>query len=151
MVDVEELRRLRVAAYPGRWYYEDYSDDVWELYAENIHDGMVLHPLKILKAAKQGGPYANWWPRKEEAEYLCAAVNALPGLLTELEQLRSHLEKEPRLGLAVVQLTSEVADLQDQLTSLRQAAAAVTEAWKDHDPELHRHVMALARVLKEKP
>ncbi len=84
---VGKLERLESVSYPGRWYSEE-DGLVWELYAENIHEGMEFHPLKIAKCPKKSKEFYEYWPRQEEAELMCYLRNEVgPALKRAVEQL----------------------------------------------------------------
>lgn len=116
MIEVEAVRELLSKATPGPWYAED-GGKVWQLFARRIMplpegtpdelrelmpDGMEGHPLQLIKAAKEGTPYAEYWPESGDAALIAAA---------------------PDLAALALAQAAEIARLQ---ASLR---AVLDEAW----------------------
>jgi hypothetical protein len=75
LVALEALARHSVA---GPWWTQE-SDDAWQLFAAAGEP--AGHGFQIIKAAKHGTPYAEYWPTKADAEYLVAVLNAAPTLI----------------------------------------------------------------------
>ncbi len=91
--NTEQLRELLAKATPGPWKIQDGCS--WRRIGTDRGDGNVLCPTNHSGdghpdlTANGGDTYAN-------LKLIVAAVNALPALLSELEQLRSELERRDR-------------------------------------------------------
>lgn len=113
---VAEVRARELAATPGPWWFDE-DDLVWRLHGVHavlptglawLPDQVINH--QILKAPKQGTPYAEYWPNEADAAFIVHARTDVPRLL------------------AAVEAALEVARVQDVL------ASAMTDPLRD---ELH--------------
>ncbi|GAA1977209.1 hypothetical protein [Kitasatospora viridis] len=74
-------------ATPGPWT-PDEDESVWRLHG--THPRIPGMKWQILKAAKQGTPYAEYWPNPADAEFIAAARADVPALLAEVHRLRAE-------------------------------------------------------------
>jgi hypothetical protein len=79
-IDIAKLRELLAAATPGKWTWDDYA-----IMAEQSQ-----HDVTVLCSPGGCGP-VDCDPAN--AALICAAVNALPELLDEVERLRAALQE----------------------------------------------------------
>jgi hypothetical protein len=79
--ELAAIRERERAATRGPWEGED-DEDCWRLFGAT---GTGLHPLQILKAPKRGTPYAEYWPREDDAKFIVAARSDVPSLLAAVE------------------------------------------------------------------
>lgn len=86
---IQEIRERVEKATQGEWFFEDHEHS-WNLYGWFECDPEhKLHPQKIIKAPKGIGDY---WPDKEDAEFIAHSREDIPWLLTQLAALRAELE-----------------------------------------------------------
>lgn len=94
-VDVQKLRELEAKATKGpySWTAEDHS--MCTLHGK---DYLYDHVLSVspCKSCQKGATEWEWGrcttPNKANADYIAAALNALPALLDEVERLRAALK-----------------------------------------------------------
>ena len=114
MPDDEDLAKLAEGA-PGEWSALD-GESCWQLFRDTT--GAAGHPLQVLKAPKASDLFAPYWPTPAEAEYILAALNAVPRLLAD------KAESEASFGLRWK------ADM--RAIKMWQQATGRTEVWPDH-------------------
>ena len=83
--ELDRLLALSVTCLPGPWEIEE-TDDAWMLHSAPVKPGGPT--MQILKAAKHGTPYAEYWPGPAEAELICRARTIVPQLVEELRRQR---------------------------------------------------------------
>lgn len=88
-LDLELLKKL-YKAMPDRWWIEN-QELVWQLFRDGGNP--QGHGFQVLKAPKNGTPYAEYWPDEDEASFIIAALNNLPLLLDEIDRLNSRLNQ----------------------------------------------------------
>ncbi|HEX7122883.1 MAG TPA: hypothetical protein VF178_10975 [Gemmatimonadaceae bacterium] len=74
-----EALALSKKATPPPWYAED-SEDVWQLFAAHRVGGVEIHPWQLAKCPKQDTPFAEYWPKPEDSEFIIRARELLPVL-----------------------------------------------------------------------
>jgi hypothetical protein len=97
-VELAAIRERERAATRGPWEGED-DEDCWRLFGAT---GTGLHPLQILKAPKHGTPYAEYWPRKNDAEFIAHARSDVPRLLAAVEAVLELHQPGPVLLLGAL-------------------------------------------------
>ena len=91
---LEEIRGRERQATPGPWWFDE-DDEVWRLHgvADAIApqlDGLIPEQVinhQIIKAPKQGTPYAEYWPNAADAAFIVAARTDVPRLLAALDEV----------------------------------------------------------------
>lgn len=90
-----EIREREQAATRGPWWFDE-DDLMWRLHGvhavmppfmEGFPEQVLNH--QILKAPKQGTPYAEYWPAPADAAFIVAARTDVPRLLKALEKALS--------------------------------------------------------------
>ena len=89
--ELAAIKARVAAATRGPWWFDE-DDLVWRLhgvytiipsFAEGVPEQVVNH--QILKAPKQGTPYAEYWPNDADAAFIVAARTDVPRLLALAE------------------------------------------------------------------
>lgn len=114
MIDVAKLRALLAAATPGPWTEDDGS-----LYGPN--DGAVAHIARHASMHTVLATGEDW--KHADAALIAAAVNALPGLLDQLEALRAERDR----------MSTQAAERERHLSWHRSTCASLNDqvvAWR---------------------
>ena len=120
-LDTAAIQARADAATPGPWEAVD-TDQHWSLHMQDF-------PMQILKAPKQGTPYAEYWPNTADAAFIVAARTDVPALLAEVKLLatitgQQHAEID-RIRGERIEARALVAELQQQLAAYQAAITAV--------------------------
>ena len=95
--ELAAIKEREQAATAGPWWFDE-DDQVFRLHG--VH--MIIPPVmegfpeqvlnhQILKAPKQGSPYAEYWPNEADAAFIVAARTDVPRLLAALDVvLKAH-------------------------------------------------------------
>jgi hypothetical protein len=78
---LEEIHEREKKATRGPWEAFD-TEDHWSLHVQGV-------PCQILKAPKRNTPYAEYWPYKEDADFIVHAREDVRDLLIEVMRLRA--------------------------------------------------------------
>jgi hypothetical protein len=93
------IRERHAAATEGPWWFDE-SDTCWRLHGVMgripplRRDGFFPEHVmnkQILKAAKQGTPYAEYWPDKADAAFIVGAWKDVRDLLAEVDRLSARV------------------------------------------------------------
>jgi hypothetical protein len=102
---LEEIREREQAATRGPWWFDE-DDLMWRLHGvhavmppfmEGFPEQVLNH--QILKAPKQGTPYAEYWPCPADASFIVAARSDVPRLLKALEAALSFHQPRQLYGM----------------------------------------------------
>jgi len=91
VIKLAALRKLIDEATLGPWWVLE-SPDAWTLHGEArefraISKRSGAPSMQILKAAKHGTPYAEYWPNAADGKLIVDAVNFLPFFLSFAEDV----------------------------------------------------------------
>lgn len=99
---LKEIRAREQAATAGPWWYDE-DERVWRLHGIAFripaHDPIPEQIInyQILKAPKRGTSYAEYWPNKEDGEFIVSSRTDIPRLLEAVEGV-IRLHKEDHLS-----------------------------------------------------
>ena len=128
------IRERHAAATDGPWWFDE-SDTCWRLHGvmgripplrrDGFFPEQVMNK-QILKAAKQGTPYAEYWPDKADAAFIVGAWKDVRDLLAEVDRLNAQTVTYDRLNrVAIGDWEREVARLKADNATLRSALEEV--------------------------
>ena len=79
----------------NEWFVEE-NEYCWQLFAENIQDfgygPIYMHPWQLIKAPKRNSSMAEYWPEKNESDFICYTRNNVVALAQEYLKLVGQLK-----------------------------------------------------------
>lgn len=90
--ELVELEALEHHATDAPWWFDE-DERTWRLHGTwgwtPAQHGIPAQPInkQILKAPKRNTPYAEYWPNRQDADFMVAMRNAFPRMLHELKRL----------------------------------------------------------------
>jgi hypothetical protein len=110
------IRERHAAATDGPWWFDE-SDTCWRLHGvmgripplrrDGLFPEQVMNK-QILKAPKQGTPYAEYWPGEADGAFISHAWEDVRDLLGEVDRLKAKLAE---MGSAVARVRTLHAEV----------------------------------------